>query len=95
MNDEEVSVERQPRGEAQAAVEALRRVLVALVLRDVLLELDAVVRDEAALGAAELSLRTLRRRSLGAAGAILLLRPSIHGYAFGNRPLQITQVTGF
>lgn len=54
VNDDLVSAEGQWRCEAQAAVKALGSVLGGFMRRNVLLELDVVVRDESALGAAEL-----------------------------------------
>ena len=59
MHDEQVAVERGRGREAEAAVQALRAVLLRLVLGDVLLETGGVLRGEAALGAAVLGLGPL------------------------------------
>lgn len=69
-----MSAQGQRGRETQAAAEALGSVLVSLVLRDVPLKLRLVLRDEAALGAAELSFETLGRGSPRGRVPLLLLR---------------------
>lgn len=87
-----MSAQRQGGREAQAAAEALGSALVAFVLRYVPLELRAVARGEAALGAAKLGFETLRRGRPEARARVRLPLPRGAGRSYRHMTLKRSDV---
>lgn len=74
-------------------MKALRSVVVGLVLRNVLLEVRAVVRDETTLGAAELSFWSLRGWSAEVQDAILFPLLCVGSCSVRHQLLQVNRYT--